>query len=143
LSLGIAHAGALSLLTASKVCRETIRQLGEVRRHAAGLVACQQVGGSTSARLILVEVAERLPGSVADDEAGVVVFFRSTTVAGSGEALRELRSVVEPLNLVRPIDWTADHLNGCSYLLFRGQPVPRQHGLLQCGAISQNARTIV
>ena len=67
-------------------------------------------------------------------------YFR---VAGSGEASRELRFVVEPLNLVCPIDRTADHLNGRSYLLFRRQPLPRQHGLLQCGAISQNARTVV
>jgi hypothetical protein len=40
-------------------------------------------------------------------------------VVGIGEASRGLRSVAEPLNLVRPIDRTADHLNGRSYLLLR------------------------
>jgi hypothetical protein len=39
----------------------------------------------------------------------------SATGSGIGEASRGLRSVVEPLNLVRPIDRTADHLNGRSY----------------------------
>jgi hypothetical protein len=30
---------------------EQLRQLGEVRGHAPGLVACQQIGGRASARL--------------------------------------------------------------------------------------------
>jgi len=53
---------------------QQLRQLGEVRRHATGLVACQQVRRRTSARLILeVEIAERLPAGVLDDEARIVV----------------------------------------------------------------------
>ena len=52
----------------------------------------------------------------------MIAALKSTAALSS----RELRFVVEPLNLVCPIDPAADHLNGCSYLLFRRQPVPRQ-----------------
>src|SRR5580658_7488431 len=44
----------------------------------------------------------------------------------SGGASRGLWSVVESLDLVRPIDWPTDHLDGRSYLLFRRQLEPRQ-----------------
>ncbi len=50
-----------------------LRQLGEVRRHSSRLVASEQLGRRSPAGLILeVEIGERLPGTVADDEAGVV-----------------------------------------------------------------------
>ena len=38
---------------------------------------------------------------------------------------------------------SADHIHGSSYFLLRRQSAPSQHSLLQCGAISQNARSIV
>jgi len=44
---------------------------------------------------------------------------------------------------VRPIDRSTDHPNGRSYFLLRGQLVPVQHSLLQCGTISCDAYSIV
>src|ERR1700683_3073231 len=61
----------------------------------------------------------------------------------SGGASRGLWSVVESLDLVRPIDWPTDHLDGRSYLLFRRQLEPRQHGLFQCEVISRYALSII
>jgi hypothetical protein len=52
---------------------QQLRQLSEVRRHAAGLVLGERLGRRAPAGLFLeVKVAERLPGAVADDEASVV-----------------------------------------------------------------------
>ena len=46
-----------------------LRQLGEVRRHPPRLVAGQQLSRPASPRLVLeIEVAERLPVVIADDE---------------------------------------------------------------------------
>ena len=50
--------------------------LGEVYRHAAGLVAGEQLGRRAPSGLVLeIEVAERLSILVTDDEAGVVLLF--------------------------------------------------------------------
>jgi hypothetical protein len=47
-------------------------QLGEVRRHPPGLVAGEEVRRRATAGLVLeVDVGERLPVGIADDEAGV------------------------------------------------------------------------
>jgi hypothetical protein len=49
---------------------QQLRQLGEVRRHAAGVVLGQPVGGGAPLRFIVkIEITERLPVGVADDEA--------------------------------------------------------------------------
>jgi hypothetical protein len=49
---------------------QQLRQLSEVRRHAAGLVLGQPVGRRAALRLIVkIEIAERLPVRVFDDEA--------------------------------------------------------------------------
>ena len=52
---------------------QQLRQLGDVRGDAPGLVAGEQLGRRTSSRLLLleIEVGQRLPVGVADDEAGV------------------------------------------------------------------------
>jgi len=52
---------------------QQLRQLGEVHRHPPRLVLGEQLGRWSSAGLLLeIEIAERLPGAVADDEAAVV-----------------------------------------------------------------------
>jgi hypothetical protein len=50
---------------------------------------------------------------------------------------------MQPLNFLRRIDRTADHLDGRSYFLLGRQPSPGQHSLLQGGAISRDARASV
>ncbi len=51
-------------------------QLGEVRRQAAGLVLGQQLGRRSPTGFVLeIEIPERLPDVVADDEARVVVLL--------------------------------------------------------------------
>jgi hypothetical protein len=48
-----------------------LRQLGEVRRHPPRLVAGKHLGHRSPTGLLLeIEIAERLAGTVADDEAG-------------------------------------------------------------------------
>ena len=42
-----------------------------------------------------------------------------------------------------PCSGPADHLHGRSYLLFRRQPLPSQHSLLQRGAVRQSAGPVV
>src|ERR1700691_4235276 len=51
--------------------------------------------------------------------------------------------VVESVNLMCPVNRSADHLNGRSYLLLRRQPMPDRNGFLQCGAISLSASSVV
>jgi hypothetical protein len=61
------------------------RQLGEVRRHAARLVPGEQLGRRAPTGLVLeIEIAERLPGAVADNEAGVVRLLDRPGPAESG-----------------------------------------------------------
>ena len=51
---------------------QQLRQLGDVGGDAPRLVAGEEVGGSAPAGLLLeIDVGERLPVGVADDEAGV------------------------------------------------------------------------
>jgi hypothetical protein len=51
---------------------QQLRQLGDVRGDAPGLVAGEQLGRRPPCRLLLeIDVGERLPVGVADDEAGV------------------------------------------------------------------------
>lgn len=50
---------------------------------------------------------------------------------------------MKALDLVRPVDRSADDLNGRSYLLLGRQPVPGQNRFLQCGAIRLCAGSIV
>ena len=55
---------------------QQLRQLGEVGGDAARLVAGQQLGRRTSARLLLeVDIGERVAAVILDDEAGGVGFF--------------------------------------------------------------------
>jgi hypothetical protein len=50
-------------------------QLSDVEGNAPSFVARQQSGGSASAGFVLIiDVVERLPISIADDEASAVVF---------------------------------------------------------------------
>jgi hypothetical protein len=51
--------------------------------------------------------------------------------------------VVQPLYFVRPIDRSADHLDGGSYLLFWAQSMPCRHCFSERRAISQDAGAIV
>jgi hypothetical protein len=52
---------------------QQILQLGEDRRYPPRLVLGEQLGGRAASRLPLeIDVSERLPVGVADDEAGVV-----------------------------------------------------------------------
>ena len=52
--------------------REQLRQLGDVGGDAPRLVAGEQLGRRAPSRLLLeINVGERLPVGVADDEAGV------------------------------------------------------------------------
>ena len=49
------------------------------------LVAGQPVGRRAALKFLLeIEIPQRLPGRVADDEAGVVVLLEASRVAGSG-----------------------------------------------------------
>ncbi len=53
-----------------------VKAAGEVRRHPPRLVPGEQLRRRAPAGFILeIEIAERLPVRVADDEAGVVVLF--------------------------------------------------------------------
>jgi len=128
-----------ALLTASQTGR-----LIDIQWAFDTLVAAVDEEGWFDRRGESIAVERRPPDQTAHrpetERLTLASYFR---VVGSGGGSRELRFVVEPLNLVRPIDRAADHLNGGSYFLFRRQQVPSQHSLLQCGAISQNARTIV
>ena len=64
----------------------------EVDRHAAHLVLGQEVGGSTAAGLLLkIEIAERLPVLVTDDEAASVI---SSTVQGGGKRRLDIQTGV-------------------------------------------------
>ena len=79
---------------------QQVRQLGEVDRHAARLILGQQVGGGASARLLLeIEIAERLPVLVTDDEAGVVGLVDSpiTQRAPDAKILNRPRLTHKPL----------------------------------------------
>jgi hypothetical protein len=82
---------------------------------------------------------DRSRGSERDSNA----ILQYTARQEAAEASRGLRPVVESLYLVRPIDRPTDHLNARSYFLFRRQPVPGQYGLLQCGAISRHALSVI
>jgi hypothetical protein len=66
------------------------QQLGlfrEVRRHPPRLIPGQQLGRRAQTELFLeVEIRQRLPVLVADDEARVVVFFERSRVRESGRA---------------------------------------------------------
>ncbi len=63
---------------------QQLRQLGEVRRDPPRLVAREQLSRRSSARLVLeIDVGERLPASVAHDEA-IRGFLRLTRAAGTG-----------------------------------------------------------
>jgi hypothetical protein len=54
------------------------RQLGDVHSDAPGLVAGEELGRRAPSRLPLeVDVGERLPVGVADDEAGLLLVDRS------------------------------------------------------------------
>ena len=50
---------------------------------------------------------------------------------------------MQPVDLMRGIHRSADHLNGRSYLLLGRQPSPGQHRFLQGGEIGQSAGSIV
>ena len=64
------------------------QQLGKIDRHAARLVAGEQLGRRAPTGLVLeIEIAERLPGGVLHDEARIVIFFdrpRWREAAGGG-----------------------------------------------------------
>ena len=77
------------------------------------------------------------------EEAGRALLARPEWQGNDAARSRGLRSVVEPPNLVRVIDAAANYLNGGSYLLCSRQAIPGRHSLLQRGAISQNALSIV
>ena len=52
---------------------QQLRHLGEARRHPLGLVLGEQLGSRAPTGLVLeIEIAQRLPGRIADNEAGVV-----------------------------------------------------------------------
>ena len=64
---------------------QQLRQLGDVGGDAPGLVAGEQSGRRTPSRLLLeIDVGERLPVGVADDEARRACAPRRTRAAGSG-----------------------------------------------------------
>ena len=68
MSVADAVAGSEPASTSSAQA-EQLRQLGEVRRREAGLVPGEQLGRRASTGLVLkIEITERLPVRVADDE---------------------------------------------------------------------------
>jgi hypothetical protein len=73
-----------------------LRQLGEVRRHAAGLVLGEQLRRRATPQFLLeIEIPERLPGGVPHDEARIVVLLdrpRRREAAGGGRQIRAMIS---------------------------------------------------
>ena len=59
-----------------------------------------------------------------------------------GVSLR-LGALMQPVDLVRRIHRSADHLNGRTYLLLRPQSLPCRHCLAQGRTISLNTGSIV
>ena len=68
---------------------------------------------------------------------------RSSMAAGSDGASRRLRALVQPVDLLRRVHRSADHLNGRSYLLLGRQPLPCRHCLAQSRTVSLNTGSIV
>ena len=88
--------GAGLLARGCRLSAQQLRQLGEVCRRPPRLVAGEQLRRRSPTGLVLeVEVAERLPGAVADDEAGVVVLLdrpgRREAAHGNNSAISAAR----------------------------------------------------
>ncbi len=84
-------------------------QLGEVRRHTAGLIPGEQLRRRAPTGLVLeIEIAERLPGAIADNETGVVRLLyrprRREAAHGSDDsAISALRRKQRSANLRRRV----------------------------------------
>ena len=50
------------------------RQLGKVRRNPARLISAERLGRCWLPRILVIDMRERLPSAVLDDEASEVIF---------------------------------------------------------------------
>ena len=93
-------------------------------------------------KTVMAARTESLPGLVLHEEQ-LLAFLIDQGGGNRRTVSRRFRFVLEPPNLMCPIDRSADYLDGRPYLLLRRQPVPGQNSFLQCGAISLNAGSVV
>ena len=99
-----------------------LRQLGDVGGDAPGLVAGQQTGSRSPPLLLLeIDVGERLPVGVADDEAGLLLVDRP----GRGGALQQNAPPATPetaRGLLRALVVLAQQLSSSTSRAFVASP---------------------